>query len=62
MAIDKKEFEKELVLSEKGAEVLNERISLVQKNEKKIEVLEKRISELEERFRKYINENYAHEI
>lgn len=40
MAIDKKEFEKELILSEKGAEVLKERID-------KVEELEKRINKLE---------------
>lgn len=49
MAIDKKEFEKELELSEKGAEVLKERLYLVQKNEKRIEELEKRIEYFEKK-------------
>ncbi len=53
--MDKKQFEKELDLAQIGAEVFKGRLD-------KVEELEKRIIELEERFKKHINDLYAHEI
>ena len=47
MVIDKKEFEKELELSNRGAEVLKERIDKVEELEKRIEYLERKTIELE---------------
>ncbi len=51
--MDKKQFDKELDLSKISAEVLKGRID-------KIEELEKRITELEERFRRHVNNLDAH--
>jgi len=57
-----KEFNRELELVKKGAEVLKNSMDMSARHGIEIIELQKRIDELEKRFASHINNEYAHEI